>query len=153
MIKLSRILPIALVLFSVSAVALGQQAWIGDYIFDEDGGKNAGGTTIFISHELKIFESDGALKVMLQSNGYQTSIDIVGSAKLSGEKLMIHFESYGESNMFEPYKPGDLLLTLERKTEKGRSIVLTHWGRFTPIIPRNSRSGKVYFQRAATVRS
>jgi hypothetical protein len=149
--KLFRILPITLVLFSISVIAQAQNAWIGDYTFEEDGGKNAGGSAIFISHELKVFEGDGgALVARLQSNGYQTSSDLVCTTKLAGEKLVIYFESYGEDNMFEPYKPGDLLFTLERKIEKGKAVVLTHWGKFTPSIPRNSKSGKVYFQRAAT---
>ena len=147
MIKLFRILLIALVLLSVSSIALGQNAWIGDYTFDEDGGKNAGGATIFISHELRVFESDGALKAMLQSKGYQTSVDVVGTGKVAGDKLVIYFESYGEDNMFETYSPGDLLFTLERKTEKGKAVVLTHWGKFTASIPRYSKSGKVYFQK------
>jgi hypothetical protein len=50
--------------------------------------------------------------------------------------------------MFEPYKPGDLLLTLERKEEKGKSTVLTYWGKFAPAIPGNQKSGKVYFERS-----
>ena len=40
-----------------------------------------------------------------------------------------------------------VLLTLERKTEKGKTVLLTHWGKFTPVIPRNEKSGKVYFER------
>jgi hypothetical protein len=33
---------------------------------------------------------------------------------------MIYFQSYGEDNMFEPYNPGDLLFTLERKAGKAK---------------------------------
>jgi hypothetical protein len=69
------------------------------------------------------------------------------SAKVVGTKLEIYFREYGEDNMFEPYKAGDLLLTLEKKTAKGREVILTHWGKFTASVPRNEKSGKVYFKR------
>ena len=104
---------------------------------------------MFISHELNVFDDGaGGLAARLESNGYQTSSNLLGSAKVVGSKLTIHFQTYGEDNMFEPYKAGDLLLTLEQKTEKGRTVILTHWGKFTASMPRNEKSGKVYFERA-----
>ena len=115
--------------------------------FDEDGGKNAGGAAIFITHQLSVAETDDGLIVTLQSNGYQTSKDLTGTAKVQGDKLLIYFEDYGENNVFETYQKGDLLLTLERKTAKGKTEILTHWGKFTPVVPKNEKSGKVYFTR------
>ncbi|MEO8573005.1 MAG: DUF5991 domain-containing protein [Pyrinomonadaceae bacterium] len=141
-----KILLIVIGLLALSVHANAQNDWKGTYSFDENGGKNAGGTTIFISHELTVFDGDDGLAARLQSNGYQTSTDLICSAKVEGTKLLIYFQSYGEDNMFEPYGLGDLLLTLERKMEKAKSIVLTHWGKFTPAIPKNAKSGKVYFE-------
>lgn len=143
----AKTLQIAVLLFSISIVASAQSEWKGSYYFGEDGGKNAGGIAVLISHELDIFDGAEGLAATIQSNGYQTSADLVCSAKAVGTKLMIYFESYGENNMFEPYKPGDLLFTLERKTEKGKTVILTHWGKFTPSIPKNAKSGKVYFEK------
>jgi hypothetical protein len=140
------LIAIGLLIFSMHANA--QNDWIGLYNFDENGGKNAGGTTIFISHELNIFDGGDGLAATLQSNGYQTSSDLICMAKIAGSKLLIYFESYGENNMFEPYNPGDLLLTLERKTEKGKPVILTYWGKFTPAIPKNEKTGKVYFEKS-----
>ena len=85
----------------------------------------------------------------IQSNGYQTSIDLVGTVKTQGEKLIIYFDSYGENNMFENYEQGDLLLTLEKKTVKDKTELLTYWNKFQPIVPKNEKSGKVYFRKAA----
>ena len=144
-----KILLIAVGLLAFSLHANAQNDWKGTYSFDENGGKNAGGTTIFISHELTLFDGGEGLIARLQSNGYQTSSDLICTTKAEGSKLLIYFQSYGEDNMFEPYKPGDLLFTLERKTEKGKPVVLTHWGKFTPAIPKNSKSGKVYFEAAS----
>jgi hypothetical protein len=137
---------LGLLIFSMHANA--QNDWKGSYSFDENGGKNAGGSVIFISHEINIFDGGDGLAATLQSNGYQTSSDLVCSVKTVGSKLMIYFQSYGENNMFEPYNPGDLLLTLERKTEKGKPVILTYWGKFTPAIPKNEKTGKVYFEKS-----
>ena len=129
--------------------ASAQTDWKGSYSFDENGGKNAGGIAILITHELNVFDSeDGGLAASIESNGYQTSRNLICTAKVEGSKLMIYFQSYGENNMFEPYEPGDLLLTLERKTVKGKTTILTYWGKFTPAIEKNEKSGKVYFEKS-----
>jgi hypothetical protein len=128
----------------------GQSAtsWVGNYSFSEDGGKNAGGTAIFISHELNVMETDDGLIATLQSNGYQTSKDLNCKAKAEGTKLLIYFDGYGENNIFEPYRPGELLLTLETKTAKGKTELLTYWGKFFPVIPKNEKTGKLYFTKS-----
>lgn len=133
----------------VAASAGAQKDWVGHYSFDEDGGKNAGGTPIFIVHELNVMESDDGLIATLQSNGYQTSKDLNCRAKVNGNKLEIYFDSYGENNVFETYNKGDLLLTLERRTAKGKTELLTYWGKFTPMIPKNEKTGKVYFVKSS----
>ena len=129
--------------FTVNA----QSEWIGSYQFDEDGGKTAGGTAIFVTHQIDILEGDDGLIAMIQSNGYQTSRDLVGTTKIQGDKLLVYFDSYGENNVFETYKKGDLLFTLERKTAKGKTEILTFWDKFQPVVPKNEKSGKVYFQK------
>jgi hypothetical protein len=130
------------------ATASAQKEWIGHYTFEEDGGRNAGGTAIFISHELVVMESDDGLIATLQSNGYQTSKDLNCKAKAIGNKLEIYFDNYGENNIFESYAPGDLLLTLERRSAKGKPELLTFWGKFTPMIPKNEKTGKEYFVKS-----
>lgn len=122
-----------------------QSSWVGTYEFSEDGGKTAGGTKIFVTHELQINQTENGLIAMLQSNGYQTSVDLIGTAKIEGDKLLIFFDSYGENNVFENYEQGDLLMTLERKTAKGKTEILTYWNKFQPVVPKNEKSGKVYF--------
>lgn len=133
--------------FVLCFAASAQKEWVGTYTFDEDGGKNAGGTPIFIVHELVIMETDDGLRATLQSNGYQTSKDLNCSAKALGNKLQIIFESYGENNVFESYEKGDVLLTLEKKTVKGKPQVVTFWGKFTPVIPEKPKTGQVFFVR------
>lgn len=135
----------------LSVVAFAHHDWTGTYTFDEDGGENAGGTTIFISHELNVMEADDGLIATLKSNGYQTSKDLNCKAKAEGSKLMIHFDSYGDDNVFESYSKGDLLLTLEKRMTKGKTELLTFWGKFLPIVPEKSKSGKVFFVKATKI--
>ena len=137
--------------FVLSSVSSAQSEWTGTYTFDEDGGRNAGGTRIYIVHELTVLQTDDGLRATIQSNGYQTSKDLICTATAKGSKLEIYFESYGENNVFETYSPGDLLLTLENKTVKGKSELLTWWGKFTPIIPEKPKTGKVFFTRSSRI--
>lgn len=131
-----------------AGLATAQKEWVGTYTFDEDGGRNAGGTAIFIAHQLMILESDDGLIAHLESNGYQTSKDLNCRAKVNGNKLEIYFDNYGENNVFESYDKGDLLFTLERRTVKGKPEIATFWGRFFPIVPKNEKTGKVYFVKS-----
>lgn len=137
---------VSVLLFTSALVA--QSDWAGTYTFEEDGGRNAGGTAIFIGHELVIMPTDDGLRATLQSNGYQTSKDLNCTVKVNGTKLEIYFESYGEDNVLESYAAGDLLLTLEKKTVKGKPAILTWWGKFTPIIPDKPKTGQVFFVKA-----
>lgn len=138
-------------MFLFAAFSHAQSEWIGTYTFDEDGGKTAGGTTIFISHELDVMKADDGLIATLQSNGYQTSTDLNCKAKVEGSKVMIYFDSYGEDNVFESYKPGELLLTLEKRTAKGKTELLTFWGNFQPVLPEKPKTGKVFFVKSTKI--
>lgn len=144
----SKIIVSSVFIVFLSFAAHAQKEWLGSYVFDEDGGRTAGGTAIFVSHQIDVAQSDDGLIATIQSNGYQTSKDLLCTAKLEGNKLLIYFQSYGENNVLEPYEPDDLLLTLERKNVKGKEEILTFWGKFLPIVPKNEKTGKVYFRKA-----
>lgn len=142
------VVSLAFLLVCGVVVGFAQSDWVGTYTFEEDGGKNAGDTVIFIVHELVVMETDDGLRATLQRNGYQTSKDLNCIAKVKGNKLEITFDSYGENNVFETYSPGDLLLTLEKRAAKGKTELLTWWGKLTPIIPEKPKTGKVFFVRS-----
>lgn len=136
-----------LLTLTLCVAAHAQSDWVGKYDFEENGGKTAGGTAIFISHQMDISETDDGYVVMIKSAGYQTSKDLIATAKAQGNKLLVYFDSYGEDNVFENYEKGDLLLTLEKKTVKGKDEILTFWGKFTPSIDTKAKGGKVYFRK------
>jgi hypothetical protein len=151
--KINRIVQLTALSLIFSAVTVAQSDWIGSYEFHENGGKTAGGSVILVSHEINVIDSGDGLTATIQSNGYQTSTDLVCTAKIEGSKLLIYFQNYGEDNMFESYRKGDLLLTLERKAGKGEPLILTHWGKFTPSVPKNEKTGKVYFEPVKKTKS
>lgn len=141
--KVTTILQIAAVLFATALFASAQTDWKGSYAFTENGGRNAGGAAILITHQIDVVDGADGLAASISSQGYQTSAELNCSVKVVGTKLMIYFDSYGENNMFEPYQQGDLLLTLERKGKQ----LLTYWGKMSASIEKNEKSGKVYFEK------
>lgn len=146
-----RISAAAALMLLMLAVANAQSSWAGPYVYEENGGKTAGGTAIFIMHELTVMDGGDGLTATIQANGYQTSKDLMCTARVEGQKLLIFFESYGENNIFEPYAKGDLLLTLERKKIKGKDVVVTNWGKYTSIAEERPVSGKVRFVRSDSI--
>jgi hypothetical protein len=133
----------ALLISGSATVVSAQSPWLGTYEFTENGGKNAGGSTIIVNHQIDVLNSDKGLVATLKSNGYQTAVDVLCLVKVNGNKALFYFEGYGDDNMFENYKKGQLMFTLEQ----GKSDILTHWGVFKPVVPKNERSGKVYFAK------
>lgn len=120
--------------------------WVGDYSFVEDGGKTAGGTRIIVIHSLAIHKEAGKLIAEIASQGYQTSRQVVGEVRVTGNVARIYFKSYGEGNMYESHREGDLLLTFKRVTQRGRTRILTYWNAFEPSM-KPLVNGRVYFKR------
>jgi hypothetical protein len=134
-------LSVALV-FSVNA----QSNFVGKYELYEDGGRNAGGTAIFVGHDLEI-KSDGT--ATLTANGYQTSKDLLCKTKVIGTKLQIIFDKYNPDgfNTFESYKGGELLLTLEWKTVKKKKVLWTNFVKYGTVVADPKKGGGIYFKK------
>lgn len=123
-------------------------AWVGEYVFEEDGGRTAGGTPISVAHQIHVSREGGALKARLESNGYQTYAAFECEARVEANKLKLFFARHADENVFlrGDYRRGDLLLTLARAGAGRRPRVLTYWGAFRPQF-RRPRQGRVYFRR------
>ena len=141
-------LTLAVFSFAAVATATAQSGWVGTYEYTEVGGRTGSGAAMVVTHVLKVFKTAGGLAATLESNGYQTSINLNCTVKVEGEKLNLYFESYGPDNMFEMNEKGDLLLTLVRRPVRGKAAILTYWGKFTPVVLSKVRSGKIYFTRS-----
>lgn len=139
-----------------SNVARGQappapaDAWVGEYTFDEDGGRTAGGSVIYVVHQLTVTREGGALRARLESNGYQTYAAFECEARVEAGRLKIFFTRHADENVFlrGDYRPGDLLLSLARSGVGRRARLLTYFGKFRPQFSR-PRGGRVYFRRVA----
>jgi hypothetical protein len=113
--------------------------WGGNYSFGEVGDKNTG---MVIEYSMRIYQSDRLLLADIDADGFQTQLRITCSSKMEGNRIHLYFKHYRETNLFEIYKPGEWLLSLERK----RGKILTYWHALKPQLI-TYRNGRVYFQR------
>jgi hypothetical protein len=119
----------------------GNSSWEGEYSFGETGGKNTG---LVIEYSIRIYRKDGALMADIDADGHQTLLRLSCKADIQSNRITFRFNNYREENLFELYQPGEVLLSLERKT--GR--LLTYWGALRPQLI-SYKSGRVYFYRKA----
>jgi hypothetical protein len=134
--------------WAVARTADRLDEWVGEYSFDEDGGRTAGGSVIYVVHQLTVEREGGALKARLESNGYQTYAASECEARVEAGRLKIFFLRHADENVFlrGDYKAGDHLLTLARSGRGRRARLLTYWGKFRPQF-RRARQGRVYFEQ------
>jgi hypothetical protein len=143
--KKSLILLVVSLFFVFSANA--QKNYVGSYEFSEDGGQTAGGTAILVGHDLQI-KSNGT--ATLTANGFQTARDYLCKTKLVGSKLQIIFKKYNREgvNTFKTYKGGEILLTLQWKTVKGKKVLWTTFGKYQPSVNDAKKGGGIYFKKS-----
>ena len=146
--KIAAVLFCLFFILALAAHSSAQWSWAGKYEYGENAGRNAGGTVIFIHHEITIEKNGDKLSAFITSQGYQTSKALKCTAKVVGNKLQIYFEDYGTDNIYEPFEPGDLLLTLERGRIGGKSAILTYWHKFEPSALAKWKTGGVYFRKS-----
>jgi hypothetical protein len=113
--------------------------WYGQYSFEELGGKNTG---MVIGYSLKIYRAGDLTLADIDADGFQTQKRITCSTRVEGRRIHIYFRNYRKDNLFEIYRPGEWLLSLERKGGK----ILTYWRAMKPQLI-GYRNGRVYFQR------
>lgn len=121
-------------------------AWEGTYTFQEGGGRNAGDTGMFVEHTIKVLRRGEELIADVDAAGFQVSISLRCAAKAEGDRLNLYFESYREDNITEPYRRGQLLLSLRRSTSRGKTRILTYWAAYSPAF-QTLESGRVYFRK------
>jgi Family of unknown function (DUF5991) len=120
--------------------------YVGSYEFSENGGKTAGGTAVFVGHDLTI-NADGSGK--LTAAGYQTSKELFVKTKLVGSKLQILFVKYGEDQTVPTELKADtLLLTLEYKTVKKKKVLWTTFSGYAPVVFDAKKGGGIYFKKS-----
>jgi hypothetical protein len=119
--------------------------WEGTYEFSEGGGRSADAAMI-VTHTIVIRKRDDSLPCELDADGYQTSVSLRCDAREEGGKLNLYFDSYREGHAFARYRKGQLLLTLEKSTVRGRARLLTYWGTYKPVLG-PAHGGRVCFKK------
>jgi hypothetical protein len=135
------------VVFGCIANAQGLTNFVGKYEFGEEGGRTAGGTFIYIGHDLTI-NSNGTGR--LTAAGYQTSREMFIKTKVVGKKLRVIFDKYDAdgSNMFDSYKGSEVLFSFEWKSYKGKRVLWTTFARYEPAAIGFKKTGGVYFRKS-----
>ena len=80
---------------------------------------------MFVEHTVRVYRPDEKLIADVDAAGFQVSGSLRCVAKAAGRRLNLYFESYREDNLTEPYRRGQLLLSLGRSTSRGRTRILT----------------------------
>lgn len=101
---------------------------------------------MFVEHTIKVYRRGEDLIADVDAAGFRVSISLRCVAKAVGDRLNLYFESYREDNVTEPYRSGQLLLSLRRSTYRGKARILTYWAAYRPAL-RTARSGRVYFRK------
>ena len=124
-------------------------SWVGEYTFGESGGRTAGGTVIYVVHQLKVEREGGGLRARFESNGYQTYAAFDCEARVEGGRLRVFFVRHADENVFlrGDYERGDHLFSLARSGRGRRARLLTYFGEFRPQF-RRPRQGGVYFTKS-----
>ncbi len=127
-------------------VSAGRAAWEGAYTFQEGGGRTAGGAGMFVEHTIRVSRRGEGLVADVDAAGFQVSVSLRCVAKAEGDRLNLHFESYREDNITEPYRRGQLLLSLEHSASRRKARILTYWAAYRPAYQR-AKTGRVYFRK------
>jgi hypothetical protein len=117
--------------------------WAGDYTYEADFGRNAGGTGMVVTYQLHL----QGTACTLSADGYQTDEQLLCTVHAEGSTLDVRFRSYadgGQKNIYgiAPYRPGESLFTLMH-TPRGRLI--TGWGPY--LSNDTSHTSAVRFRR------
>jgi len=119
--------------------------WIGQYTFDESAPNAAGSGAQSWSYVIKISaKDDDSLVALIQVDGFQTITRIEAEVKATEKNADFIFSKYGAENVFETYKKGEKLFSLEIN-EKNEMI--TNWDKMKPNVVDNQASGKVMFKK------
>jgi len=122
--------------------------WAGQYTFEESAKNVTGSGAQTWNYVIDIKEKDaGTLVADIQVDGFQTMTRIEASVKASEKNAEVIFEKYGKDNMFELFKKGDRLFTIEAN-DKGE--IITNWDKMKPNVLENQKSGKIMFKKIAS---
>jgi hypothetical protein len=114
------------------------EQWIGAYWFSETNADNHE-----LRYEISIYKKDDAYLAHFYIFGFRTMNEFQASVYGKEASADLVFEEYVNDNYSEPFKKGDLLLTLKKDNGK----LLTDWSKIQPMLQENE-SDEEHFQKA-----
>lgn len=111
------------------------ETWVGEYSFSEYAPPNQN-----MFYSITIYYEDNNYFAKISIDGFQTLERLL--AKVSGDtnSIKLEFLEYLPDNIFEPYKQGEVLLSLEKRNFK----LITHWGGIQPLVLKNEKEGEYF---------
>lgn len=113
--------------------------WAGTYEYGANLGRTSGGTVVFIEYTIEISSGNGELGAVISASGYQTDDEVRCDTKTEGKRINLYFNSYpdgGTANQYGValYKKGELLLTLETISVRGKTGYKVYWGSYSTSL-------------------
>lgn len=119
--------------------------WIGQYAFDESAPNAAGSGVQSWSYVINVsLREKDSLIAIIRIDGFQTMTRIEAEVKVTEKNADFIFNKYGEENMFELFKKGEKLFSLEIND---KNEMITNWDKMKPNVVDNQKSGKVMFKK------
>jgi len=126
---------------TASSIVDALSGWVGDYDFEEDlGTSDEGSAGAGLDYHITIAQLSDAYQATISINGQQTMQNLLASVQGDANTVTLVFVSYNGDNLFQPYAPGVVLLTLARQ---GDALVTT-WGAITPQLASNQPPGNYF---------
>ncbi|MCK9478431.1 MAG: DUF5991 domain-containing protein [Firmicutes bacterium] len=116
-------------------------SWINIYGFEEFCPPN-----LFMYYSIDLKKDSHGYYAIIYIDGFQTLKRLRANVLGDKNKIEFVFEKYLPDNMFELYKPGDILLRFEKEEDR----LITHWNKLEPMIPTNTKSGAHFFITEST---
>jgi hypothetical protein len=122
--------------------------WIGKYSFDESAKNVTGEGSQTWAYVITVKENaDKTLTAEINVDGFQTSTRIEADVKAGDKTADFIFSKYLPENMFELYKKGDRLFTLEIND---KNEMITNWDKMKANVISNQKSGKIMFKKMSS---
>lgn len=121
------------------------KTWIGQYAFDESAPNASGSGAQSWSYVVTVsLKENNVLSAFIQVDGFQTLTRVEAEVKSTEKKADFIFNKYEAENIFEPFKKGDKLFSLELND---KNELITNWDKMKPNVIDNQKSGKVMFKK------
>jgi len=117
------------------------RGWVGDYHFEELlGVGEEDDNEASINYHITVANEAEEYLAVVTMDGFQTQQSLKATVQGDPNWIMLVFSSYTGDNLWEPYKSGEVLLTL---TRKGDNLV-TIWGAIMPQLEQNRSPGQYF---------